>query len=66
LDKAGEMSLDAPGFEPLDDDTLVKPSGSAAQTVSAVLLIREHQDRAHDVAARDRRPGRALRAGRAT
>jgi len=66
LDKPGEMLLDAPGFEPLDDDTLVNPSGPAAQTVSLVLPILEQQDRVRTRVVRDRHHARAARARCAT
>ena len=66
LDKPGEMLLNALGFEPLDDDTLVNPSGPAAQTVSCVNLIRPEPDRAHAPAVRSSHPERAACARRAT
>ncbi len=66
LDKPGEMLLNALGFEPLDDDTLVNPSGPAAQTVSCVHLIRRKRDEAHAAAVQGRHHKRAACARRAT
>jgi DNA processing protein len=43
LDKAGEILLDALGFEPVDVDTLVTRTGLPAQAVSSMLLILELQ-----------------------
>jgi predicted Rossmann fold nucleotide-binding protein DprA/Smf involved in DNA uptake len=55
LDKPREMLLDALGFEPVDVDTLVNNTGSPAQTVSSMLLIREGKGRGALRAGRQRR-----------
>jgi len=52
LDKAGEILLDALGFEPVDVDTLVTRTGFSAQTVSSMLLILELQGRVEPRAGR--------------
>ena len=52
LDKAGEILLDALGFEPADLDTLVTRTGFSAQTVSSTLLILELQGRVEPHAGR--------------
>ena len=52
LDKAGEILLDALGFEPVDVDTLVTRTGFSAQTVSSMLLILELQGRVEPHAGR--------------
>jgi predicted Rossmann fold nucleotide-binding protein DprA/Smf involved in DNA uptake len=63
LDKPGEMLLDALGFEPVDVDTLVTTTGSPAQTVSSMLLIREGKGRMALCSGHDRRraPGACKR-----
>jgi len=66
LDKPGEMLLDALGFEPVDVDTLVISTGSPAQTVSSMLLIREGKGRMALCAGRYRRRAEGACKRRAT
>jgi predicted Rossmann fold nucleotide-binding protein DprA/Smf involved in DNA uptake len=65
LDKAGEMLLDALGFEPVDADTLVTRTGSPAQTVSSLLPMPELKGQVAPHAGRYCRFGPGLRKGRA-
>ena len=52
LDKAGEILLDALGFEPVDVDTLVTRTGFSAQHVSSMVLILELRGRVEPRAGR--------------
>jgi DNA processing protein len=66
LDKAGEILLDALGFEPVDVDTLVTRTGLPAQAVSSMLLILELQGWVAPHAGRYCRLVPAASEGRAT
>ena len=66
LDKAGEILLDALGFEPVDADTLVSRAGLPGQVVSSQHVIHWLQGREAPSARRNFRLGRARSEGPAT